>query len=403
MKVALYYPWIYLTSGAERSILELTGRSRHRWTIFTNRFEPAQTFPGFASRNVVALDPVPVKRTVFGALRAATRLLTQRLPLDGFDAVVVVCEGFGDLVVFRSGQVPALCICLTPLRVAFDPVYRHRCLQEKGFWQRTLIQLGSQAFRIVDRLAWSRYRRVIAISAEARTRAVAGRLAPAEAIEVVHPGLGFAPPEPSRRFDAFFLLPGRIMWTKNIELGIEAFSEFRRRNPEFRHFKLKIAGMVDRKSQSYLARLHALASAAGNIEFEIGPSDGELADLYQSCYATLFTAFNEDWGIVPLESMAFGKPVIAVNRGGPTESVQDKVTGLLVEPDAGSFAGAMANLAGDVVLNAAMGEAGHWHSRKYSWNSFASYIDAALDALAFQGAAGAVTAPVKERGIGVGQ
>jgi glycosyltransferase involved in cell wall biosynthesis len=403
MKVALYYPWVYLTSGAERSILELTGRSRHSWTIFTNRFEPAQTFPGFESRNVVALDPVPVKRTVFGALRAAIRLLTQRLPLDDFDALVVVCEGFGDLVVFRSGKVPALCVCLTPLRIAFDPVYRHRCLREKALWQRTLIHLGSQVFRIVDRLAWNRYRRVIAISTEARRRAVAGRLAPAEAIEVVHPGLGFEPPAPSRRFDAFFLLPGRIMWTKNIELGIQAFSEFRERNPEFRHFKLKIAGMVDCKSETYLARLQALASVAGNIEFQIRPSDAELAELYRSCHATLFTAFNEDWGIVPLESMAFGKPVIAVNRGGPTESVQHNVTGLLVEPDAGSFAAAMANLAGDAILNARMGAAGHWHSRKYSWSSFASYIDAALDSLAFEGVTDPVTAPVKERGIGVGQ
>jgi hypothetical protein len=43
MKVALYYPWVYLTSGAERTILELTGRSRHEWTIFTNRFEPENT------------------------------------------------------------------------------------------------------------------------------------------------------------------------------------------------------------------------------------------------------------------------------------------------------------------------------------------------------------------------
>ena len=46
MKVALYYPWVYLTSGAERTILELTAHSRHQWTIFTNRFDPDGTFPG---------------------------------------------------------------------------------------------------------------------------------------------------------------------------------------------------------------------------------------------------------------------------------------------------------------------------------------------------------------------
>src|SRR5207302_9764635 len=64
MRVGLYYPWIYLTSGAERVILELSGRSRHQWTLLTSHFAPEQTFPGFADRKVVELDRVPVDRSI---------------------------------------------------------------------------------------------------------------------------------------------------------------------------------------------------------------------------------------------------------------------------------------------------------------------------------------------------
>ena len=59
MRVALYYPWIYLTSGAERIILELSGRSRHSWTLFTSHFAPEQTFQVFEKPDstVVTMSP----------------------------------------------------------------------------------------------------------------------------------------------------------------------------------------------------------------------------------------------------------------------------------------------------------------------------------------------------------
>ena len=73
--VALYYPWIHLTSGAERTILELTGRSRHRWTLFTNHYDHARTFPGFRDRTVVELPRVPVDRGLLSVARAGFAIL----------------------------------------------------------------------------------------------------------------------------------------------------------------------------------------------------------------------------------------------------------------------------------------------------------------------------------------
>ncbi len=379
MKVALYYPWIYLTSGAERTIVELARRSRHDWTLFTNRYDPEHTFPEFSEQKVVTLDEVSVRRNLLNVAGAGGKILSQRLPLTPFHALVVVCEGLGDLAVFRNRAKPCLCICLTPLRAVFDPVYRKRALAERNPVQRLAYWLGAAAFRQIDRLAWKRYHRVFCISEEARRRALDGGLASNDKLEVVHPGLGVEPSVENGAFKHFFLIAGRIMWTKNIELGIEAFKRFRTAHPEFASFRLVIAGIVDKKSEAYLGRLRQLAARLENIKFCIFPSDEELADLYSNCYAVMFTPFNEDWGIVPLEAMAFGKPVIAVDQGGPKETITHGLQGFLEKPDPDAFAARMADLVKDPGLAIRMGQAGRAAVRRFSWDVFVDRIDEEID------------------------
>lgn len=381
VKVAVYYPWIYLTSGAERTLLELTGRSRHDWTIFTSRFEPENTFPEFVHRRVVELSRISVKRTLVTTLRSAFRLMRQRLPLEGQDALVVVCEGLGDLVVFRNGSLPLLNLCLTPLRIAFDPAYRTRYQRDRALWQRSLLAAGAAAFRTVDRLAWKRYDSVFCISEESSRRARAGGLRARKPPEVLHPGLGFEPGEPSLDSEPVFLLPGRIVWTKNVELGLQAFQRFVRSEAGRSDFRLVIAGIVDEKSKPYLEKLREMAADEPRVEFRISPTDSELARLYSSCYAVLFTSFNEDWGIVPIEAMAFGKPVIAVNRGGPLESLRQGVQGYLEEPLPEAFAQRMVELVRNPELAREMGRAGHLRAQAFSWSGFTEKIDREIEHL----------------------
>ena len=74
-------------------------------------------------------------------------------------------------------------------------------------------------------------------------------------------------------------------------------------------------------------------------------TDAERSALLVAAAAVVYTPANEHFGIVPLEAMAAGRPVLACNSGGPTESVQHGRTGLLAAPEAAAFACAMAQLA----------------------------------------------------------
>jgi len=378
-RLAVYYPWLYLTSGAERTILEIAKRSRYRITIFTNEYQPDATFPELGQMDVRLLSRVPVERSLRSVASAATRLLSQELDLSEFDGLLVVCEGLGDLVALRQRRIPVFCLCLTPLRIAFDPVYRANYLASRNALHRVVVRAGTFLYRGVDRIAWRRYRRVFAISEEVRTRILAGRLAPPERMRTLHPGVELSAFTPSPPAERVFFVPGRIMWTKNLELAIQAFQLFKETAPEPSTWKLVIAGIVDRKSRPYLERLRSLAGGDPSVEFRIHPSDEEMRALYAACFATLFTAFNEDWGLVIIEAMASGKPAVAVNRGGPKEIVRHGHDGLLSEADPVAFASAMARLAGENGLHERLAMNAPSSAARFGWAPFVSELDDELE------------------------
>src|SRR6187402_36215 len=170
MKIALYYPWVYLHGGPERTIAEILPRSRHEWTILTNRYEPDATFPALKGADLIELRRVSVERSFRKVGAAAVTIATQRLPLEGHDALVVFCEGLGDLVLIRNHDLPLVCLCFTPLRAAADPHYQQAYLERNTgrWWRRPVLALYAAAFRAIDRRLWRRYQSVIAISEEVK-------------------------------------------------------------------------------------------------------------------------------------------------------------------------------------------------------------------------------------------
>jgi glycosyltransferase involved in cell wall biosynthesis len=380
MKIAIYYPWVYLRSGVERMMLELVRRSRHDWTIYTSHYYPDQTFPDFSGLRIVELSRVSVSRGYSAVSAAAVTILNQKIDLSHFDALVVSSEGLGDFITFRNHDVPVICYCHTPLKVIHDRFVREKYLNENPRVKIPFI-VFSGIFKFFDRLAWKHYEHVFCNSDEVRNRILDSGLARNEKVEVLRPGLDVSKMQPNWIYEKYFVVVGRIKWWKNVELAIESFHEFKRRNPEFEEFRLLVTGQVENGSEGYFAMLSDLAGDRGDIEFKRDPTESELLDAYRSSYCLLFPSLNEDWGMTPLEAMSFGKPVIAVNQGGPKESVVDGETGYLVPPEPGAFADAMARLAGDAALTRGLGEAAAARVQMYDWSHFVERFDNYLDSL----------------------
>ena len=379
MKVATYYPWVYLRGGGERTLLEFLLHSRHTWTLYTNRYDPESTFPEFRDLSIVELPRVSVKRDVGAVSRAALTLLFQGLSFEDAQALMICQESVGNLIALRSRRLPVFCLCLTALRVAFDPLTRARFLASGPSF---MTRLGVSAFAAVDRLAWARYDRVFCISGEVALRLRRARLAREERMEVIYPGVDLTSFHPDGVWESYFLLPGRIMWTKNIELGIEAFIRLKASSPGARPFRLVVCGIVDEKSRPYLQRLRTMVQGHKDIEFVVDPSDQTFKQLYRHAFAVLFTAFNEDWGLVPLEAMASGRPVISVALGGPLESITHGETGFLCPAEPEAFARAMADLIDEPDRADQMGRAGRQRVARFSWDKFAGPVDDYIDSLA---------------------
>ena len=378
MRVAIYYPWVYLKSGIERTLMEIMRRSRHDWTILTSHYDADGTYPDLKEMGVVELQRVSVKRRYGTVLRAAATITGTKIDMSQYDALFISCEGLGSLLNFRNHAKPVACLCFTPLRAVYDHVYRERHIE----YHRAMLPaalLMEAVYKVIDRLAWRYYDRVFCISECVKRRVLEGRLARPDQIAVAFPGIDGGKIAPSDTFEPFFFLPGRIMWTKNIQLGIEAFQRLREQTGA--DFRLIIAGMVDGKSQSYYEYLQGLANDDPSIEFIVNPSEAEMQNLYRRCYTLLFTAFNEDLGLTPLEAMACGKPSIAVNRGGPLEIIVHDQTGLLIEPEPEAFHAAMAAMVADPARVRAMGKAGAAHAQNFTWDKFVAILDAYVDTL----------------------
>ena len=378
MRPAIYYPWVYLKGGAERVLVELMHRSRHDWTLFTNRFEPDSTFPAFNGLDIVPLRTVSVRRSVPEVAKAGITLLTQKLDLDGYGALMVVSEGLGNLIAARS-SVPTSCICLTPLKIAYDAFTRERYFARPG---RIHQRIAIAAYTRLERPAWRRYDRIFCNSGETRRRVLEAGLAETHRVEVAYHGVDTERFLPTGERAPYFLVAGRMMWAKNIELAIQAFRAFKPHVSDS-ELRLVIAGMVDAKSQPYVTELRRQASGREDIIFIESPSDEELIVLYQRCLTAVFTALNEDWGLVPLEAMACGKPVIATDRGGPRESIAHGETGWLEQDDALHFSRRMAMIAtmGDDALDR-IGAAARRRAEKYHWDEFVERIDEHVEEIA---------------------
>lgn len=228
---------------------------------------------------------------------------------------------------------PNLWYCYTPVRAFYD-LYG-TFLSRQGFMARQAFRAWVAFSRQLDQRSVSRVDRVVTISENVRQRI---RTCYGRDAEVVYP-----PVDVSRYrckgYGDFWLSVNRLYPEKRIELQIEAF-----RSMPDEHLVIVGGYAAGDHSGRYVARL--MEDLPENVEVRGEVSEEELIDLYARCRGHVCTALDEDFGLTPVEAMAAGKPVVAVNEGGFRETVTAD-TGVLVDADPGRIASAVRAVSAD--------------------------------------------------------
>lgn len=236
----------------------------------------------------------------------------RRLPLRGrYDVVLVSHHAFATQAVFAT-EAPVVAYVHSPARWAWDEGFR---VQEHGgrLGQLALEALGRVA-RYCELHAAPRLAHIVANSTAVSQRIQdwwglsSTVIAPPVQIEKFSP-------DPATARDDFFLFAGRLVPYKRPDLAIRAAQRAGTR----------IVVVGDGRFRSYLDTI-----AGPETTFLGAVSDQVLLEMYRRCQALLMPGV-EDFGIVPVEAMACGTPVLAVDKGGALDTVLPGVTGVFVE------------------------------------------------------------------------
>lgn len=260
-------------------------------------------------------------------------------------------------LILRHLRTPAAYYCHEPMRTVYEPQVPRPYLG-----RRTTLAPLRAAWRYVSagyaglRKAWdaqaARSASVVIVNS-AYTRDYARRAYGIEAV-VNHPGVDVEAFRPRGERPGDFILsgPGTVIPSKGYDWAIRTVGAI----PAERRPKLVIAGNdEDPRERRYLETV--AAESGVEVEIRVAVPDEELKRLLRTARLMLYTPHLEPFGIAPLEAMASGTPVVAVDEAGPRETVVDGLTGFLRERDPAALAAAVDLLLRDDGLRSRMSAA----------------------------------------------
>lgn len=312
MKAAIVHEYLNQYGGAERVLQVLCAMLPYA-PIYTTLYDRAMTGGVFDEQVIRTsfLQNLPFAMQWHHLYSPLMPLAVEHFDTSEFDTVLSISASFAKGVL-TGPETRHICYCLTPPRFLWDD--SQRFIQRFGYPMpvNKIASLGLSYMRVWDRQAAERVDQWIAISDCVRRRI--GKYYGKDA-SVVYPPVNVSKFTVSHEAGSYWLMVGRLVAYKNFDLAIRAFNRL--------GWPLKIVGVgVEERKLRALAR--------PNIEFIGAVSDEQLSRLYGDACAVLFPQ-EEDFGIVPLEAMACGRPVIAYRGGGALETVIDRMTGIFFD------------------------------------------------------------------------
>ena len=322
LRVALVHDWLTGMRGGEK-VLEVLCTEFPHADLFTLIHVPGRVSPtieGMRPRATV-LSRLPGVRRYYRHLLPLFPAAVEQIRLDAYDLVISTSHCAVKSVIRRPGA-RHICYCHTPMRYVWDQ-------RDAYFGPDRVGRVGAAALRPI--LAW--LARWDAATADRVDAYIANSQYVADRIRryynrrafVVHPPVDtefFTPDLASDGSGA--LVVSALVPYKRIEVAIDACRRAQ--------VPLRIVGQGPDE-----ARLRA--QGGSNVTFLGAVSNEAIRDEFRRAAVVLLPG-EEDFGIVPVEAQACGRPVVALGRGGALETVVDGTTGVLVREDSAEAFGA---------------------------------------------------------------
>jgi glycosyltransferase involved in cell wall biosynthesis len=308
-RIAIIGDALVIAGGAERVTLVLSDIFPDA-PIYTSVYLPGNTCPEFKDRKIITL---PLASRVkderqFKRLFPWWYLNFSHLDLRGFDIIISSSSYLAKYIQPPKG-VPHICCLQNPVRFIWKPSEYSRQSTPYGLTSMAAIKVLLPFARRVDIEKTRRIDHVIANSQNMvnQIRQIYGIEA-----DLAYPPVAIDQFFIAESFGDYYLYAGRLISHKRADLAIQACIRLKRR--------LIVAG--DGLERAALEKLGGEA-----VEFVGRVSDERLKQLYSHCRALLFPN-NEDFGMVPVEVQASGRPVIAYRAGGALETILENQTGV---------------------------------------------------------------------------
>ncbi len=309
MKIAIVHDWMTGMRGGEHVLLcflELFPDA----DLYTLVYDSSKMDPIFQKRHITSsrLQKFPFGKTRYQYYLPLYWGLMGGFDISSYDLIVSSSSACAKWV-RNSRQVPHFCYCHTPMRYIWD-LFEDYFGPTASWPVRTAARFFRPYLQARDLESNKGVTQFLANSSETqeRIKRIYGREA-----EILHPPLDFDRFKARTGKGDYFLVLSALVPYKKIELAIGVCSK--------RGWPLRIVGRGSEEK-----RLRSMAGPT--VQFEGWASSDEVPALYAGAKALLFPG-REDFGIVPLEALASGCPVVAYGEGGVKDTLEDGVTGVL--------------------------------------------------------------------------
>jgi glycosyltransferase involved in cell wall biosynthesis len=362
MKVAIIHYWLVGMRGGEK-VVEALCEMYPQADIFTHVYVPEMVSDRIRQHRIIPtfINSLPRAARMYKAYLPLMPLALEQLDLRGYDLIISSESGPAKGIIAPSDGIH-VCYCHTPMRYIWNMYHDYR--QSAGLVARNMMPLLTHYLRMWDVTSAARVDSFVANSAT-----VAGRIhryygAPSV---VIHPPVdtdAFSLAAPSELGD-YFLMVGELVSYKRPDLAVRAFNDM----------KLKLVVIGGGEMLDEIRRLAGpTVKVLGSQPFDV------LKQHYSRCRALIFPG-EEDFGMVPVEAMASGRPVVAYGRGGAIETVAKGLSGVFFEKQTVEDISAAVRSLGDIEIDPEKIAA---HARRFGRDQFFQKMRAHIDDLLAQ-------------------